>query len=75
VNLCSSRRRDGRRGQRGHTLGRAGKDAALLASAHPGRSSFRELARAEVSHHIPFGFNGNYFAGMSGSESFRELHR
>jgi beta,beta-carotene 9',10'-dioxygenase len=38
-------------------------------------SSFRELARAEVSHHIPFGFNGNYFAGMSGPESFRELHR
>jgi beta,beta-carotene 9',10'-dioxygenase len=38
-------------------------------------SSFRELARAEVSHHIPFGFHGNYFAETSGPESFRELHR
>jgi beta,beta-carotene 9',10'-dioxygenase len=38
-------------------------------------SSFRELARAEVSHHIPFGFHGNYFAEISGPESFRELHR
>jgi beta,beta-carotene 9',10'-dioxygenase len=38
-------------------------------------SSFRELARAEVSHHIPFGFHGNYFAATSGPESFRELHR
>jgi beta,beta-carotene 9',10'-dioxygenase len=38
-------------------------------------SSFRELARAEVSHHIPFGFNGNCFAETSGPESFRELHR
>ena len=25
-------------------------------------SSFRELARAEVSHHIPFGFHGQHFA-------------
>jgi beta,beta-carotene 9',10'-dioxygenase len=24
-------------------------------------SSFREVARAEVPHHIPFGFHGNYF--------------
>jgi beta,beta-carotene 9',10'-dioxygenase len=38
-------------------------------------SSFRELARAEVSHHIPFGFHGNYFAETSGPESFREFHR
>jgi carotenoid cleavage dioxygenase-like enzyme len=38
-------------------------------------SSFRELARAEVSHHIPFGFHGNYFAETSGPESFPELHR
>jgi beta,beta-carotene 9',10'-dioxygenase len=38
-------------------------------------STFRELARAEVSHHIPFGFHGNYFAEISGPESFRELHR
>jgi beta,beta-carotene 9',10'-dioxygenase len=38
-------------------------------------SSFRELARAEVSHHIPFGFHGNYFAETSGPESFRDLHR
>ena len=38
-------------------------------------SSYRELARAEVSHHIPFGFHGNYFAETSGPESFRDLHR
>jgi beta,beta-carotene 9',10'-dioxygenase len=38
-------------------------------------SSFRELARAEVSHHIPFGFHGNYFAQTGGPESFRDLHR
>jgi beta,beta-carotene 9',10'-dioxygenase len=38
-------------------------------------SSFRDLARAEVSHHIPFGFHGNYFAEISGPGSFRELHR
>jgi carotenoid cleavage dioxygenase-like enzyme len=38
-------------------------------------SRFRELARAEVSHHIPFGFHGNYFPETSGPESFRELHR
>ena len=38
-------------------------------------SSFRELARAEVPHHIPFGFHGNYFSATSGQESFRELHR
>jgi Retinal pigment epithelial membrane protein len=35
-------------------------------------STFRELARAKVSHHIPFGFHGNYFAETSGPESFRE---
>ena len=38
-------------------------------------SSFRELARAEVSHHIPFGFHGNYLAETNGPKSFRELHR
>ena len=38
-------------------------------------SNFRELARAEVSHHIPFGFHGNYFAEISGPESFRDLYR
>jgi beta,beta-carotene 9',10'-dioxygenase len=38
-------------------------------------SSFQELARAEVPHHIPFGFHGNYFTVTSGRESFRELHR
>jgi beta,beta-carotene 9',10'-dioxygenase len=38
-------------------------------------ASFREVARAEVSHHIPFGFHGNYFAETSGPEAFRELHR
>jgi carotenoid cleavage dioxygenase-like enzyme len=38
-------------------------------------SSFRELARAEVSHHIPFGFHGHYVAETSGPESFREPHR
>jgi beta,beta-carotene 9',10'-dioxygenase len=38
-------------------------------------STFRELARVEVSRHIPFGFHGNYFAEMSGPESFRDLHR
>jgi beta,beta-carotene 9',10'-dioxygenase len=38
-------------------------------------SSYRELARAEVSHHIPFSFHGNYFAETSGPKSFRDLHR
>ncbi len=38
-------------------------------------ASFRELARAEAPHPIPFGFHGNYFAATSGSESFRDLHR
>ena len=38
-------------------------------------ASFREVARAEVPHPIPFGFHGNYFAATSGPESFRELHR
>jgi carotenoid cleavage dioxygenase-like enzyme len=37
--------------------------------------TLRELARAECHHHIPFGFHGNYFAEISGPESFRELHR
>jgi beta,beta-carotene 9',10'-dioxygenase len=38
-------------------------------------SSFQELARADVRHHIAFGFHGNYFIGTTGPESFRELHR
>ena len=38
-------------------------------------SSFRELARAEVPHHIPFGFHGHYVAKTSGPASCRELHR
>jgi beta,beta-carotene 9',10'-dioxygenase len=38
-------------------------------------SSFREVARAEVPHHIPFGFHGNYFTATRGLESLRDLHR
>jgi carotenoid cleavage dioxygenase-like enzyme len=38
-------------------------------------ASFREVARVEVAHHIPFGFHGNYFAETTGPESFRDLHR
>jgi beta,beta-carotene 9',10'-dioxygenase len=38
-------------------------------------SSVRELARAEVSHHIPFGFHGHDFAETSGPTSFQALHR
>lgn len=38
-------------------------------------SSFEELARAEVPHHIPFGFHGNYLAEASGPHSFRGIHR
>jgi beta,beta-carotene 9',10'-dioxygenase len=38
-------------------------------------SSFWEVARAEVSDHIPFGFHGNYVAETSGPQSFRELQR
>jgi len=26
--------------------------------------SFEEIARAEVPHHIPFGFQGQYFASI-----------
>jgi carotenoid cleavage dioxygenase-like enzyme len=26
-------------------------------------STFRELARADAPHHIPFGFHGNYLTG------------
>lgn len=37
-------------------------------------SSYEELARAEVPHHIPFGFHGNYLAEKAGPESFRTLH-
>ena len=32
-------------------------------------STFRELARAEAPHHIPFGFHGNYFAEISSPAS------
>ena len=38
-------------------------------------SSFREVARAGLPHHIPFGFHGNYFIATRGPESFQELHR
>lgn len=51
----------------------AGKAASFLLILDA--STFRELARAEVPHHIPFGFHGNYLAATSGPESFRDLHR
>ncbi len=38
-------------------------------------STWEERGRAEVPHHIPFGFHGNFFAALKGSESFRHLHR
>jgi carotenoid cleavage dioxygenase-like enzyme len=38
-------------------------------------STWEERARAEVPHHIPFGFHGNFFAALKGAESFRNLHR
>jgi carotenoid cleavage dioxygenase-like enzyme len=38
-------------------------------------SMWVERARAEVPHHIPFGFHGNFFAAVTGAESFRDLHR
>jgi beta,beta-carotene 9',10'-dioxygenase len=34
-------------------------------------STFRELARAEAPHHIPFGFHGNYLAEASRSAPLR----
>ena len=37
-------------------------------------SSYEELARAEVPHHIPFGFHGNYLAEQSGASSLQTLH-
>jgi carotenoid cleavage dioxygenase-like enzyme len=36
-----------------------GTSFLLVLDAH----SFIEIARAEVPHHIPFGFHGQYFAG------------
>jgi beta,beta-carotene 9',10'-dioxygenase len=38
-------------------------------------SSYQELARAEVPHHIPFGFHGNYLIGTPGPRSLETLHR
>lgn len=38
-------------------------------------ASYRELARAEVPHHIPFGFHGNYLAETRGPGAVRTLHQ
>ncbi|EGJ50991.1 carotenoid oxygenase family protein [Desulfocurvibacter africanus] len=38
-------------------------------------SNWEELTRAEVAHHIPFGFHGNFLPAASGAESFLGLHR
>ena len=38
-------------------------------------STWEERARAKVPHPIPFGFHGNFFAGLSGPESFFHIHR
>jgi carotenoid cleavage dioxygenase-like enzyme len=38
-------------------------------------SSFAELARVDVPHHIPFGLHGQYFAGPEGANQRRHLHR
>ena len=38
-------------------------------------STWKERARAEVPHHIPFGFHGNFSAALMGTGSFRDLHR
>ena len=37
-------------------------------------SGDEELARAEVPHHSPFGFHGNYLAEQSGASSLQTLH-
>lgn len=37
--------------------------------------TFAELARAEVTHHIPFGFHGNYFSSRRGEASLQHIHR
>ena len=37
-------------------------------------SDYEELARAQVPHHIPFGFHGNYFAALDGPQSTRTFH-
>jgi beta,beta-carotene 9',10'-dioxygenase len=37
--------------------------------------SLAELARAEVPHHIPFGFHGNYFARSDAAEVSEQRHR
>jgi carotenoid cleavage dioxygenase-like enzyme len=50
---------------------KAGRSFLLVLDA----STWKERARAEVSHHIPFGFHGNFFAQLKGPESFRHLHR
>ena len=33
--------------------------------------TWEERARAEVPHHIPFGFRGNFFAALRGSNSIQ----
>jgi carotenoid cleavage dioxygenase-like enzyme len=48
-----------------------GRSFLLLLDA----STWEERARAEVPHHISFGFHGNFFATIKGAESFRDLHR
>ncbi len=41
--------------------GNKGKSFMLVLDAR----SFAEVARAEVPHHIPFGFHGQFFVGQS----------
>ncbi len=36
-------------------------------------SSFAERARAQVPHHIPFGFHGAHFAAVTGDGGERPL--
>nr|WP_238550100.1 carotenoid oxygenase family protein [Desulfocurvibacter africanus] len=38
-------------------------------------STWEERTRAEVPHHIPLGFHGNFLPAASGAESFLGLHR
>ncbi|TXT58528.1 MAG: Dioxygenase [Promethearchaeota archaeon] len=37
--------------------------------------TWKELAHMDLPHHIPFGFHGNYFPSLTGSNSFKDLHR
>jgi beta,beta-carotene 9',10'-dioxygenase len=50
----------------------ARKDASFLLILDA--ATFQELARAELPHHVPFGFHGNYFAATKSAASVRELH-